>query len=145
MILFDDRENILSGCNFLVIIGQMLISFSKVSNLVSQVEYETVQEGGNNKYPLLFQKPRTSTDTLILEKGVRGLSTDVCFHLLREGMQVELVTILLLNDHKFIKKALFFQRGLITKRTFSDLDASKSELLIETLEIAHSGLIEIPL
>lgn len=137
-------NGMLSGSNFLVTIGQEIFSFSKVSNLAAQVEYETVQEGGNNEYPLLFPKQKTNPDTLILEKGVREWTVDPVFNSLWEGMQVEQVTILLFKYGILLRKALFFKKGLIVKRTFSDLDALRGELLIETLEIAHSGLIEIP-
>lgn len=143
--LFYSGNGLLTGCNFLVTIGQELFSFSKVSNLVSQIEYETVHEGGNNDYPLLFPKQKTRPDTLILEKGVREWAVAPAFNSLWEGMQVEQVTILLVKYGVLLKKALFFKKGLIVKRTFSNLDATKSELLIETLEIAHSGLVEIPI
>lgn len=140
-----DGEKLLPNYNFLVAIGQEIFSFSRVSNLVSQIEYETVSEGGNNDYPLLFPKQKTSPDTLTLEKGVRARSSDQAFNSLLEGMQVELVTILLVKDGKQLEKVFYFKKGLIVKRTFSDLDAKGNELLIETLEIAHSGLVEIPL
>ena len=138
-------EKLLPSQNFLVTIGQELYSFSKVSNLVSQVEYETVSEGGNNDYPLLFPKQKTSPDTLTLEKGVRTRDSDQAFNSLVEGMQVEMVTIMLVNENKQLEKAFYFKKGLITKRSFSNLDATGNELLIETLEIAHSGLVEMPL
>ncbi|MCH5275803.1 MAG: phage tail protein [Lachnospiraceae bacterium] len=145
MNLLHSGNAMLSGRNFLVTIGQEIFSFSKVSNLVAQVEYETVQEGGNNEYPLLFPKQKTSPDTLILEKGVREWTFDPRFNSLWEGMQVEQVTILLLKYGIILRKAFFFKKGLIVKRSFSDLDALRGELLIETLEIAHSGLVEIPI
>lgn len=138
-------EKLLPSQNFLVTIGQEVYSFSKVSNLVSQVEYETVSEGGNNDYPLLFPKQKTSPDTLTLEKGVRTRDSDQAFNSLTEGMQVEMVTIMLVKESKQLEKAFYFKKGLITKRSFSNLDATGKELLIETLEIAHSGLVEIPL
>lgn len=140
-----DGEKLLPSYNFLVTIGQDVYSFSKVSNLVSQIEYETVPEGGNNDYPLLFPKQKTSPDMLTLEKGVRTRTSDKSFNSLVEGMQVEMVTILLVKDGRRLEKVFYFKKGLIVKRTFSDLDAQRNELLIETLEIAHSGLEEIPL
>ena len=136
---------LLSGSNFLVTIGQGIFSFSKVSNLVSQVEYETVAEGGNNDFPLLFPKQKTKPDTLILEKGVRERSSDLIFNSLVEGMQIEQGTIMLVKYGILLEKVFCFNRGMIIKRSFSNLDASKGELLIETLEIAHSGLMEVPI
>lgn len=140
-----DGEKLLPSYNFLVTIGQDIYSFSKVSNLVAQIEYETVSEGGNNDFPLLFPKQKSSPDTLTLEKGVRTRASDQSFNSLVEGMQVEMVTILLVKDGRHLEKVFYFKKGLIVKRTFSDLDAKGNELLIETLEIAHSGLEEIPL
>ncbi len=144
-LLFDPREKLVPSHSFLVTIGPAMFSFSKVSNLVSQIEYDAVNEGGNNDYPLLFKKQKTKPDTLVLEKGVRTRSSDLVFNLLLEGMQVEMVTILLMKDGIDLEKAFFFKKGIIVKRQFSNLDAMGNELLIETLEIAHSGLVEIPI
>lgn len=145
MDLFYRGGTLLSGCNFLVTIGQEIFSFSRVSNLVSQVEYEIVSEGGNNDFPLLFPKQKTQPDTLILEKGVRERSFDLAFNSLVEGMKIEQGTIMLVKYGILLEKVFFFNKGMIVKRSFSDLDASKGELLIETLEIAHSGLVEVPI
>ena len=144
-LLFDPREKLVPSHSFLVAIGPAMFSFSKVSNLMSQIEYDAVNEGGNNDYPLLFRKPKTQPDTLILEKGVKTRSSDLVFNLLLEGMQVEMVTILLMKDTIDLEKAFYFKQGIIVKRQFSNLDAMSNEILIESLEIAHSGLVEIPI
>lgn len=144
-LLFDPREKLVPSHSFLVTIGPAVFSFSKVSNLMSQIEYDSVIEGGNNDYPHLFKKPKTQPDTLILEKGVRTRSSDLIFNLLVEGMQVEMVTIMLMKDGLDLEKVFFFKKGIIVKRQFSTLDAMSNEILIETLEIAHSGLVEVPI
>ena len=144
-LLFDPREKLVPSHSFLVAIGPAMFSFSKVSNLMSQIEYDAVNEGGNNDYPLLFRKPKTQPDTLILEKGVKTRSSDLVFNLLLEGMQVEMVTILLMKDTIDLEKAFYIKQGIIVKRQFSNLDAMSNEILIESLEIAHSGLVEIPI
>lgn len=144
-LISDPREKLIPSHSFLVTIGPLVLSFAKVSNMVAQIEYDAVIEGGNNDYPHLFKKAKTKPDTLVLEKGVRTRATDVSFDLLLEGMQVELGTILLLKDGIDLQKAFYFKRGLIVKREFSKLDAMSNEVLIETLEIAHSGLVEIPI
>lgn len=144
-LISDPREKLIPSHSFLVTIGPLVLSFAKVSNMVAQIEYDAVIEGGNNDYPHLFKKAKTKPDTLVLEKGVRTRATDASFDLLLEGMQVELGTILLLKDGIDLQKAFYFKRGLIVKREFSKLDAMSNEVLIETLEIAHSGLVEIPI
>lgn len=144
-LISDPREKLVPGHSFLVTIGPLVISFAKVSNIMAQIEYDAVVEGGNNDYPHLFKKAKTKPDTLILEKGVRTRATDLAFDLLLEGVQVELGTILLLKDGIDLQKAFYFKKGIIVKRQFSNLDAMSNELLIETLEIAHTGLVEIPI
>ena len=144
-LIFDPREKLVPSHSFLVTIGPAMFSFSKISNLMSRVEYDSIIEGGNNDYPHLFKKANTQPDTLILEKGVRTRSSDLVFNLLTEGMQVEMVTIMLLKNGTDLEKVFFFKKGMIVKRQFSTLDAMSNELLIETLEIAHSGLVEVPI
>lgn len=144
-LIFDPREKLVPSHSFLVTIGPAMFSFSKISNLMSSVEYDAIIEGGNNDYPHLFKKAKTQPDTLILEKGVRTRSSDLTFNLLTEGMQVEMVTIMLLKNGTDLEKVFFFKKGMIVKRQFSTLDAMSNELLIETLEIAHSGLVEVPI
>ena len=145
MNLFYPGQTLLPSCNFLVTIGQETFSFSKVSNLVSQMEYETVCEGGNNDFPLLFPKQKTKPDTLVLEKGVHESNCDTAFNSLAEGMWVEQVTIMLVKYGTLLEKVFVINKGMIVKRSFSNLDAGKSDLLIETLEIAHTGLVEVPI
>lgn len=139
----DIWKELLPSHSFLVSIGSDTFSFSKVKNMVAQIEYDAVPEGGNNDYPLLFRKQKTNPDTLILEKGVRTRSSDSAFNALREGMQVEQVTIMLMKNGTDLDKVFFFRKGMIVKRTFSTLDAMGNELFIESLEIAHSGLVEV--
>lgn len=144
-LISDPREKLVPGHSFLVTIGPLVLSFAKVSNMMAQIEYDAVVEGGNNDYPHLFKKAKTKPDTLILEKGVRTRATDLAFDLLLEGVQVELGTILLLKNGIDLQKVFYFKKGIIVKRQFSNLDAMSNELLIETLEIAHTGLVELPL
>lgn len=136
------RQQLVPGHSFIVAIGSELFSFAKISNLVSQIEYETVPEGGNNSYPYLFKKAKTKLDTMVLEKGVGVRSTDRRTDVLAEGMYLDEVTIML-YENKSLEKAFYFKWGVIVRRQFSNLDAMKNELLIASLEIAHSGLIEI--
>lgn len=144
-LIADPREKLVPGHSFLVTMGPLILSFSKVSNITAQIEYDAVVEGGNNDYPHLFKKSKTKPDTLILEKGVRTRFTDLSFELLLEGLTVELGTILVMKNGIDLQKVFYFKKGLIVKRQFSNLDAMSNELLIETLEIAHTGLVEIPI
>lgn len=142
-LISDRREKLVPGHSFIVTLGVLVLSFSKVSNIATQIEYDAINEGGNNDYPLLFRKPKTNPDTLILERGVRTRATDLAFDLLREGVQVELGTILVMKNGIDLQKAFYFKKGIIVKRQFSDLDAMSNDLFIESMEIAHTGLVQL--
>lgn len=132
---------LIPGHNFFVFIGENQFSFAKVSNLEAQIEYDTVVEGGNSLYPLFMRKARTKLDTLTLEKGVRVRSTDRSFDTLTEGMHLKDILIVLYRS-RGVEKIFSIQWGVIVRRRFSNLDAAKNELFVESLEIAHSGLVE---
>lgn len=144
-IIFDSRKKLIPAYNFVLSLGPLMMSFSKVSNIVTSIEYETIQEGGNNDYPHVFKKPKQQPDTLIMEKGVRKGIADTPLNLLIEGMTIEVGTIIVMNGLTDIQKVFYFKRGIITKREFSELNAMSNEIMIEKLEIAHSGLVEIPI
>ena len=140
----SEQEKIVPNHSFIVTIGPLVFSFMKISNITSSIDYDSVPEGGNNDYPNLFQKQKNNADTLILEKCVKSGPAEAAFSLLREGVQVEVVNVLVLKNDIPVKN-FFFQKGIIIKREFSTLDATRSELFIQKIEIAHSGLVEIPL
>jgi len=140
----SEQDQLVPNHSFIVTIGPLVFSFMKISNIASNIDYEAVPEGGNNDYPNLFQKQKTSPDTLVLEKCVKSGPAEAAFSLLREGVQVEVVNVLVLHNDVPVKN-FFFKKGIITKRDFSTLDATRSELFIQKMEIAHSGLVEIPL
>lgn len=135
------NRRLLPGHTFVVFIGEEPFSFAKVTNLEAQIEYDAVVEGGNSLYPFFMRKPKTKLDTLIMEKGVRVRSTDRKFDTLAEGMYLKNILIILYGSTREVEKVFSVEWGVIVKKRFSDLDAMKNELFVETLEIAHSGLV----
>ena len=132
----------MSGYIFEVLFGGgIVLSFSKVSNLSGELEYEAVGDGGYNDKMLFFNKPRRKPDTIIFERGVRVEDSEDLV-LLIEGTKIHNITILVKKDG--VSETMFWiESGIITKKSFSDLDAMNSSLFIRTLELAHTGLIEI--
>ena len=41
-----------------------------------------------------------------------------------------------------LKKSFYIEQGILTRVSFSDLDAMNSSIIIKTMEIAHTGLKE---
>lgn len=139
----NTREYLLLNNQFLVAIGRELYSFTKVSNLSDVYELETLQQGGINQYPEFLTKQKGKGETLILERGVQKEKVKQSKEdKLQPGTRVSAVTIIVL-DHGRIGRCYSFDYGVITKKEVSPLDAMGNSILIDKLEITHSGLISI--
>lgn len=134
----------ITGTEFNVRFDLIEVSFSKITNIGSRIEYDTFIEGGQNDAPLYFKKPKTKPDTIIFEKGLHsGIGSNV-FGLLKEGMKVKNVMIFVKHKGN-TDRILYFDDGLILSKEFSVMDAMSNSVLIEKMEIAHSGLKEMPM
>lgn len=117
-------------------------SFANISNLAQNIEYDSITVGGYNQGPVLLPKNKTKADTITLERGVRRNLLTANLDMLHIGDVVEEGLIIVLNG--FIPvKAYAFDEGIITRASISPLQAKSAEILIKTLEIAHSGLQEV--
>jgi phage tail-like protein len=119
--------------------------FKSVSGLKYETESIPVREGGVNNTtfmlvgatkwaPLVFKKGFTK------DSGVTGLlkwrEQWTSGEFVRAGGTITVL------DTAFNEKVTWqFTRGWPSKWELSELDASKSELAIETLEITHEGLL----
>ena len=65
------QNSIVTNNNFIVSLNLLVFSFSKVTNISGNIEMEALEEGGYNDSPRILRKPKTSFDTLVLEKGVQ--------------------------------------------------------------------------
>ncbi len=131
------------GTEFDVRFDMIKVSFSKVTNVASKIEYDTFIEGGQNDYPHYLKKPKTQPDTIIFEKGVHTGLTSNIFGLIKEGMRVKNVMIFVKHNGS-TDRVLSFDEGLVLSKEFSGFDAINETVLIERVEIAHSGLVESP-
>lgn len=136
----EKRESLLLNNQFVVSIGSALYSFSKVSNLSNSIELETINQGGVNQNAEFLIKQKNKPETLILEKGliknVLGLN-----HSLMIGDIVTEATIMVKRRGK-IEKIYSFEYGIVSKWEISPLDAMGKDILIQKLEITHTGLEE---
>jgi phage tail-like protein len=116
--------------------------FKSCSGIKYETEIVPVREGGAND--TTFQLVgATKWSNIVLKQGFTGSSALLSWreewiagqmNRIKTGKIIQLDTAL-----KPVAKWTFF-RGWPTKWELSELDASKSELSIETLEIAHEGL-----
>lgn len=116
--------------------------FKSVSGLKFETEVIPVREGGAND--TTFQLVgATKWSNLVLKQGFTGNSALIKWRqdwLRGKMVRIPSGTITQLNTAMEPVAHWQFHRGWPAKWELSELDASKSELSIETLEIAHEGL-----
>lgn len=137
-------DNLINNNRFIVTIGPLLTSFAKVSGISKSIDYETKEEGGRNDFVHLIRKnPTVQSNVLRLEKGVGRFNPLVLSAngMIKLGVRIPLPgTIIVLNSNYDISKVYGFEDITIVKWEISDLDAQSSEVLLDKVELIHSGL-----
>ena len=136
--------DLIPSYSFEVTLDGISFSFTKVTNLSGSIEIETIVDGGNNDSPVILRKPKRNPDMLILEKGVYTSAKDVMMAMFTEGSKIDAININVLRNGSTVRM-FFITGGVVVKREFSPLDSLESAVLLESLQIAHTGLTEMPL
>lgn len=118
--------------------------FKSVGGLKYETEVVPVREGGVNDTTWQLVGA-TKWSNLILKQGYTGDSAllkwrEAWLNRTENKERIESGTIVQLDGNLREKAKWTFYRGWPAKWELSELDATKSELAIETLEIAHEGL-----
>ncbi len=129
-------------CFKVTLAGGMDAFFKSVTGLKYETETIPVREGGANDTTFMLVGA-TKWSPLVLKNGFTNSSALLEWREEWMGMQklTRLSGTITQLDTELKPKAEWqFTRGWPTKWELSELDASKSELSIETLEITHEGL-----
>jgi phage tail-like protein len=119
--------------------------FSECSGLELTLQPEEYKEGGNNGGVLKFASRATWTN-ITLKRGVTAGTELWDWHFSfvegtgkrRDGI------IVLLDETRAPVQAWYFRRGLPVKYTGSALNATQNNVAIESIEIAHEGIHQVP-
>lgn len=153
--LTSGTGGVMGNHRFILTIGKELLSFSKVTNISSATEYDTIVEGGLNTRVHTLTRGKQQQETLILEKGVNlspPKDTDNLSKLgLKPGGRIrQAVTLIVMgesvrNGDEPVKseRHYAFDQGVVVRWELGELDALGGRVLIERFEIAHSGLREV--
>lgn len=119
--------------------------FSECSGLDLTLQPEEYKEGGNNGGTLKFAS-RATWSNLTLRRGVSA-STDLwewhASFVEGHGKRRDGV-IVLLDSARLPIQAWYFRRGLPVKYSGPALNAAQNNVAIESIEIAHEGIHQVP-
>lgn len=120
--------------------------FSECSGLEMSLQVEEYREGGNNGTVLKFPT-RTSWSNITLKKGV-GAGTalwDWHYSFVEGKGKRRDGVIVLLSELHVPNNIWYFRRGLPLKYSGPSMNAAQSQVAIESIEIAHEGVYQVPL
>lgn len=136
-----NRQDPLRGFRFLLEIeGITSGGFSKVKGISRELKFESYREGGVNEYEhkLVTQ---ASNPVVVLE---RGLALDDLWKWALAAADGEIrrrtIRIRLRDEADGPAWAWQIEHAIPTKWSASDLDAASSQVVMESLELAHHGL-----
>ena len=139
-----ERHDPVLSYNFSVEIDSVFVAgFSDVTGLQSEIEVEEYREGGLNEYIHKCAGPVKYTSNLILKKGVTDNTELWTWYkqAMQGSVQRKRVTVVLMNSAGEEWRRWILQNAYPVKWTGPDMKASASEVAIETLELAHDGLL----
>jgi phage tail-like protein len=136
-----ERVDPFRGFRFLIEIeGLTSAGFQRVKGLQREVKHESYREGGVNEYEhKLFSQ--VSYPVVVLERGLaRDDVWQWAFDAAEGRIQRKNVWIRLQNEAGEKVWAWQLDWALPVKWSCSDLDAGQSQVVMESLELAHHGL-----
>jgi phage tail-like protein len=119
--------------------------FAECSGLELSIQPEEYKEGGNNGGVLKFPSRVTWTN-LTLKRGITDSTNlwDWHFDFIEGHGRRRDGVILLLNEARLPAQAWYFRRGLPVKYSGPSLNATQNNVAIESIEIAHEGVHQVP-
>jgi len=120
--------------------------FSECSGLEMSLEIEQYNEGGRNGETLIFPT-RVKWSNITLKKGIGAGTALWDWHYgFVEGKGERRDGIIVLQNELHVPNNIwYFRRGLPVKYTGPTMNATQNSVAIESIEIAHEGLTQVPL
>lgn len=141
------EQRLASGHSFLAFFGPITVSFSKISGLCNEMNVETIQEGGVNDAKVMLLGPRTKLGTVTYEHGIGTLNPlNRQFEAVNQfGVIFTFPTTILVFSNRILKRAVGYNGGVPVKWSLSALDAQTGSIVLDTVEVTHQGIFEVPI
>ncbi len=146
--------SLLDTSSVLATVGSGLVStlldvvvggFSECQGLEASMKIEEWNEGGNNGTVLKFPG-RVSWTNITLKRGVAANSSlwDWFYGFAQGHGKRRDGVIALLNERLVPSNIWYFRRGLPSKYSGPQMSATQNNVAIESIEIAHEGIYQLP-
>jgi phage tail-like protein len=138
------RNDPFLGFNFNVEIDSLVVGgFSEVSGMEADTEVTEFREGGVNDYMHKRAGPIKYPSNLVLKRGISDAAGLWSWYadVMQGNIQRKTVSIVLLDASCEEQRRWSFQRAYPVKWTGPSLRATASEVAVESVELAHEGLI----
>jgi phage tail-like protein len=123
------------------ILGLIVGSFSEVSGIESNTEFDEYKEGGVNNF--VHRLPRiTKYGNLVLKRGISISNALYNWHqdVIIGKIEPKQVDVLLLDNNILETKRWTFKNAIPIKWTGPNLKADSSSIAVESIEFIHQGL-----
>ena len=127
------------GYNFLVVLEETEFPCSRVSGIERIKDTETVSQGGVNDRVYTLAGGSGTERVLILERGAgMDISMD---HVLQVGYRFSKDVLVYVRDiHQKDRYVYTFSGCYVKKVSYSDLDALRSEVVMERMELSYEEM-----
>lgn len=137
------------GFYFEVTIDGAKTSFSEVSGLDHEIDFETVKGGGENAYEIKLPN-RYKYGNLVLKRGLVTGKSDLWSQMksrfsIPKGVEnpiqlIDKIEISLLDENKSTVAEWVVKKAYPVKWNVSPFNAMESKIVIESIEFAHHGI-----
>jgi phage tail-like protein len=121
---------------FRVSVHDIKMSFSKVTGISDDVDYDVYVEGGGQMH--FFVKPPTSSGKITFEKGISIIDTKSA-EIFCPGNEIHDIDIEVVKNNKVIEKYSVTD-GIVVSWELGDLNAIHPGVAIKKFTIAHTGV-----
>src|SRR5271169_2901497 len=138
-----NRQDPYLGFNFAVEIDSLVVGgFSEISGLEAQTEVQEYREGGVNGFMHKRAGP-IKYPNLILKRGISDAAGLWSWYadVMQGNVQRRTVSIVLMDSACEEQRRWSFQRAYPVKWSGPGLRAAAAEVAVESVELAHDGLI----
>ncbi len=120
-------------------------AFQEVSGLTVEMPYEEIKENGENRFK--YKVPtETKYNNLVLKRGIVKSDSkvvqwckDTILNDLSAKIETKNITVLLVDTNGKPKMSWLFSNAWPVKWNCSDLESTKGEILIESIEFAYNS------